>query len=171
MFDASFKELLLILIVGLLVLGPERLPKVAAELGKWVARARRTATQLRRQLEREIELEDALQQKREREQRSRSSESPQAGGNPSANPTTDEWMGVAPAPEAAPPAGVTAAAQQSQPAAPSATVPDVPQSSPPTPSTADPKPRIGADVAAAPTRAEPADAAAAASRDDTRIAR
>jgi Sec-independent protein translocase protein TatA len=34
------------------------LPKVAAEIGKWVGRARRTATQLRRQLEREIELSE-----------------------------------------------------------------------------------------------------------------
>src|SRR5690606_3929570 len=69
MFDASFKELLLILVLGLLVLGPERLPKVAAEIGKWVARARRTAMQLRRQLEREIELDDAIQSRRERERR------------------------------------------------------------------------------------------------------
>ena len=58
MFDVGFQELVLIFIIGLLVLGPERLPKVAAEIGKWVGRARRTATQLRRQLEREIELAD-----------------------------------------------------------------------------------------------------------------
>ena len=58
MFDVGFMELVLISVIGLLVLGPQRLPKVAAELGKWIGRARRTATQLRRQLEREIELED-----------------------------------------------------------------------------------------------------------------
>lgn len=51
-------ELLLICVIGLLVLGPKRLPKVAAEIGKWVGRARRTASQLRRQLEREIELSE-----------------------------------------------------------------------------------------------------------------
>jgi sec-independent protein translocase protein TatB len=48
----------LVTVIGLLVLGPQRLPKVAAEIGKWVGRARRTATQLRRQLEREIELSE-----------------------------------------------------------------------------------------------------------------
>ena len=48
MFDIGPGELLLVAIIGLLVLGPQRLPKVAAELGKWVGRARRTATQLRR---------------------------------------------------------------------------------------------------------------------------
>ena len=58
MFDVGFQELFLVSIIGLLVLGPQRLPKVAAEIGKWVGRARRTATQLRRQLEREIELSE-----------------------------------------------------------------------------------------------------------------
>ena len=58
MFDVGFSELVLLFVIGLLVLGPQRLPKVAAEIGKWVGRARRTATQLRRQLEREIELAD-----------------------------------------------------------------------------------------------------------------
>jgi sec-independent protein translocase protein TatB len=57
-FDVGFSELVLLFIIGLLVLGPQRLPKVAAEIGKWVGRARRTATELRRQLEREIELND-----------------------------------------------------------------------------------------------------------------
>jgi sec-independent protein translocase protein TatB len=58
MFDVSFPEFVVCAIIGLLVLGPQRLPKVAAEIGKWVGRARRTATQLRRQLEREIELSE-----------------------------------------------------------------------------------------------------------------
>lgn len=58
MFDVGSGELLLIAIIGLLVLGPQRLPKVAAQIGKWVGQARRTATQLRRQLEREIELSE-----------------------------------------------------------------------------------------------------------------
>jgi sec-independent protein translocase protein TatB len=58
MFDVGFMELVLVSVIGLLVLGPQRLPKVAAEIGKWVGRARRTATQLRRQLEREIELSE-----------------------------------------------------------------------------------------------------------------
>ena len=58
MFETGFGELVLLFVIGLLVLGPQRLPKVAAEIVKWVGRARRTATQLRRQLEREIELSE-----------------------------------------------------------------------------------------------------------------
>lgn len=58
MFDAGFSELLLLFVIALVILGPERLPKVAAQLGRWIGRARRTATELRRQLEREIELSE-----------------------------------------------------------------------------------------------------------------
>jgi sec-independent protein translocase protein TatB len=58
MFETSFPELMLVAVIGLLVLGPQRLPKIAAEIGKWIGRARRTATQLRRQLEREVELSE-----------------------------------------------------------------------------------------------------------------
>ncbi len=61
MFDVGFSELMLLFVIGLLVLGPQRLPKVAAEIGKWVGRARRTANELRRQLEREIELAEVIQ--------------------------------------------------------------------------------------------------------------
>ena len=58
MFGAGFTELLLVFVIGLLILGPERLPRVAAQIGRWIGRARRTANQLRYQLEREIALEE-----------------------------------------------------------------------------------------------------------------
>jgi len=58
MFDSSMSELILVFVIGLLILGPERLPKVAAQIGRWVAKARRTANQLRYQLEREVALEE-----------------------------------------------------------------------------------------------------------------
>jgi len=58
MFDVGFWELALIFMLGLIVLGPEKLPRIAAKIGRWVGRARRTATQLRYQLEREINLDD-----------------------------------------------------------------------------------------------------------------
>jgi len=58
MFDVGFWELVLIFGLGLVILGPERLPRVAAQVGRWVGRARRTASQLRRQLEMEIRLDE-----------------------------------------------------------------------------------------------------------------
>jgi Tat protein translocase TatB subunit len=39
MFDVGFWELAVIFVVGLLVLGPERLPKVAQQLGQWAGKA------------------------------------------------------------------------------------------------------------------------------------
>jgi sec-independent protein translocase protein TatB len=65
MFEVGFQELVLLFVIGLLVLGPERLPKVATQLGRWVGRARRTASQLRHQLEREIALSE-IEQSRKR---------------------------------------------------------------------------------------------------------
>lgn len=61
MFEVGFTELVLLMVIGLLVLGPERLPKVAGQLGKWAGRARRTLADLRHQLEREVELDKAAQ--------------------------------------------------------------------------------------------------------------
>jgi len=58
MFDVGFWEIVVIFGVGLMVLGPEKLSRIAAQLGRWVGRARRTANQLRYQLEREIDLGD-----------------------------------------------------------------------------------------------------------------
>lgn len=58
MFDIGFAELSLIFVLGLLVLGPERLPKVARTLGYWFGRARSTFNHLRNELEREAVSQD-----------------------------------------------------------------------------------------------------------------
>ena len=62
MFDIGFSELLLVFIIGLLVLGPERLPKAARTLGYWMGRARSTFNNLRNELEREALNQDMRQQ-------------------------------------------------------------------------------------------------------------
>src|ERR1044071_5400524 len=53
MFEVGFTELLLIFALALLVLGPEKLPKLAQQVGRWVGRARAMARQFRDQLEEE----------------------------------------------------------------------------------------------------------------------
>ncbi len=59
MFDIGFSEVLLIFVLALVVLGPEKLPKVAAQVGRWIGRARGMARQFREQLEEEVNLEEA----------------------------------------------------------------------------------------------------------------
>ena len=57
MFDVGFSELLLLAVLGLLILGPERLPAVAKTLGTWVRRGRRMAREFQYELEKEVDLQ------------------------------------------------------------------------------------------------------------------
>lgn len=60
MLDVGFSEILLTSAIALIVLGPERLPKVARQVGNWMGRARAMARQLSEQLEREVSAEEFL---------------------------------------------------------------------------------------------------------------
>jgi len=63
MFEVGFTEILLILGLALLVLGPEKLPGLAEKIGRWTGRARSMARQLRTQLEQEVTLEQMAKSK------------------------------------------------------------------------------------------------------------
>jgi len=54
MFDWGFTEFLLVAVVGLLVFGPERLPEVARNVGRWVGKARRYIANVRSDFESEL---------------------------------------------------------------------------------------------------------------------
>jgi sec-independent protein translocase protein TatB len=54
MFDIGFWELSVIALVGLVVVGPERLPAVVRTIGLWTGRVRSTAARFRDDLEREF---------------------------------------------------------------------------------------------------------------------
>ena len=57
MFDIGFWELSLILLLALLILGPERLPGMVSTVGNWAGRAKFMARSLRMQVERELARE------------------------------------------------------------------------------------------------------------------
>lgn len=58
MFDVGFAEILLLSLIGLLVLGPEKLPKVARTLGGLARRARGSWMSLKRSIEAEMRAEE-----------------------------------------------------------------------------------------------------------------
>ncbi len=64
MFDFGFWELTIVMVVALLVVGPERLPALAGQVGKWVGKAKRVIESVRSDIESEIkaaELKEILE--------------------------------------------------------------------------------------------------------------
>jgi sec-independent protein translocase protein TatB len=61
MFDVGFWELTIIAVVALLVIGPERLPKVARTAGHWIGRGRRFMASVKADIDREIKAEELKQ--------------------------------------------------------------------------------------------------------------
>jgi len=75
MFDFSFGELAVIGTVALVVLGPERLPKVARTVGEWVGKAQRYVSQVKSDINREIELAELKKLQEEARQAAQSVQS------------------------------------------------------------------------------------------------
>ena len=102
MLDFGFSEILLTSAIALVVLGPERLPKVARQVGNWMGRARAMARQLSEQLEREVSADELLreQSKSKTAPDNRIGPSPPYTPPPYANPETYD---LAAGPQDAPP--------------------------------------------------------------------
>jgi sec-independent protein translocase protein TatB len=64
-FDVGFTELVLIGLVALLVVGPERLPELVRTAGRWIGRAQRVARELRSELERDVGTRELTQLQRD----------------------------------------------------------------------------------------------------------
>jgi sec-independent protein translocase protein TatB len=58
MFDVGFWELTIIALVALIVIGPERLPKVARTAGLWLGRGRRFVATVKADIDKEIRAEE-----------------------------------------------------------------------------------------------------------------
>jgi sec-independent protein translocase protein TatB len=58
MFDVGFSELVLIAVVAMIVIGPERLPKVARTAGALLGRMQRYVNSVKSEVEREMQFED-----------------------------------------------------------------------------------------------------------------
>jgi len=64
MFDIGFWELVIISIVGLLIVGPERLPGLVRDAGRWARAVRRFVVQTRQDLERELDFEEDFREEK-----------------------------------------------------------------------------------------------------------
>ena len=61
MFDVGFSEILMVGLVALLVLGPEKLPKAARIAGFWLGKARSTVATVKIELQQELHAEEMRQ--------------------------------------------------------------------------------------------------------------
>nr|WP_315403349.1 Sec-independent protein translocase protein TatB [uncultured Pseudomonas sp.] len=95
MFEIGFTELLLVGVVALLVLGPERLPVAMRTVGRGVGQARRAMGALRAQVERELDTQ-ALTQELDAEPLRRLEQELRQGVNLQAQPTSTSTNGPCP---------------------------------------------------------------------------
>lgn len=62
MFDIAFSELIVIGVIALIVLGPERLPKAARTVGLWVGKAKQGFNSIKTEIDRELKIQEIQQQ-------------------------------------------------------------------------------------------------------------
>lgn len=63
MSGVGSSELIILILIGLIILGPKRLPQIANQLGSWIGQARRMTRAMKRQLEDELNLDDDFKPK------------------------------------------------------------------------------------------------------------
>lgn len=68
MFDVGFLELLIIAVIALVVVGPERLPGLVKTTGLWVSRIRSMLSGVKREISEELRIEELRQQAKSREE-------------------------------------------------------------------------------------------------------
>lgn len=93
MFDMGFAEMMIIGIVALLVIGPERLPSVARAAGRWFAKIRNFVSSVKSDVEREFkteELQRILQQQQDELQSLKETVNQSQTSTPNARSIKDE---------------------------------------------------------------------------------
>jgi len=108
MFDIGFSEMMVIALVALIVIGPERLPRVARTLGHLAGRLQRYVADVKADINREVELEELRKMKDSVQQAATNIETSVQGElNKTENDLNAAANPVAPASETAAPAEAT----------------------------------------------------------------
>lgn len=92
MFDIGFLELLLVFVVGLFVIGPEKLPSTIKTVALWIGRLRRMFTDVQQDIQRELQIEElkrSLEEAKSQTILPPETKSPSASSNVAANPIQD----------------------------------------------------------------------------------
>src|SRR5690606_20676393 len=90
MFDVSFTELMLIGVIALIVIGPERLPKVARTIGHLLGRAQRYVSDVKTDIQREMDLDELNNLKGQMEEAAKSVKSSMKDATESLRKPLDE---------------------------------------------------------------------------------
>lgn len=140
MFGISFSELLLVGLVALLVLGPERLPGAARTAGLWVGRLKRSFNAIKQEVEREIGADEIRRQLHNEhilslEQEARKIFTPTQQAATPVEPVAEQTIH---APAAAEPAPFVAAVEPAPVVAPTPVEPVTPAAAPVAPAPHDP---------------------------------
>lgn len=64
MFNIGFSEMLVIGIIALIVVGPDKLPELARTVGKWVGAARRVFAEVKAEVDQQVMMDDIVQHNR-----------------------------------------------------------------------------------------------------------
>ena len=85
MFDIGFSEMVMIAIVALIVIGPQRLPAVARTMGTLLGRLRRYTEDVKAEVNRELQLEEVRKMQKDLADQAKSFEQSAHGGGAAAN--------------------------------------------------------------------------------------
>lgn len=102
MFDIAFSELIVIALVALVIIGPERLPRVARTAGHLLGRLQRYVSDVKSDINREIQLEELKKMQQQVEESARSLESGVTQELTSMESTLNQSLGQAETPTPAP---------------------------------------------------------------------
>jgi sec-independent protein translocase protein TatB len=117
MFDIAFSELIVIAVIALIVIGPERLPKVARTAGHLFGRLQRYVNDVKSDIQREIELDELKKLRSQFEEAARSVEQSVNEVGRELNAATDDLNRTLAGDAAQAPAGPPAALPEGGPAA------------------------------------------------------
>ncbi len=123
MFDIGFTELLLVGLVALVVLGPERLPGAVRTAGLWVGRLKRSFNNIKAEVEREIGADEIRRQLHNERILDLEREMKQSIMPPASTSSSSAASTAAAAPVAEAPASTPAAAPTPEPAKPAESAP------------------------------------------------